>query len=108
MRAAQNRGGREISKAIRGLLFTVFFGMRLAGVIGVIASVGGVAAGRMSMMRCFLMLSALVMLSRFAVMTSSFRVMFGSFAMMFSSFFRHRWSSGDAHILRMEMRRAPG
>ena len=55
-----------------GLLLTVFLRMSLACVLSVIASVGGVTVGSMSVMRRFLVMPALVVFSRLSMVPRSF------------------------------------
>jgi hypothetical protein len=67
--------------------------MGLACVLSVIASVGGVTVGSVSVMRRFLVMPALVVFSCLSMVPRSFWVMFRCFAMMFSSLFRHKATS---------------
>ena len=55
-----------------GLLFTVFLRMSLACMLSVIASVGGVTVGAVSMMRRFLVMPALVVFSCLSMVPGSF------------------------------------
>ena len=55
-----------------GLLFTVFLRMSLACMLSVIASVGGVTVGAVSMMRRFLVMPALVVFSCLSMVPRSF------------------------------------
>jgi hypothetical protein len=55
-----------------GLLFTVFLRMSLACILSVIASVGGVTVGAVSMMRRFLVMPALVVFSCLSMVPRSF------------------------------------
>ena len=57
---------------IAGLLFTVFLRMSLACMLSVIASVGGVTVGAVSMMRRFLVMPALVVFSCLSMVPRSF------------------------------------
>ena len=57
---------------IAGLLFTVFLRMSLACMLSVIACVGGVTVGAVSMMRRFLVMPALVVFSCLSMVPRSF------------------------------------
>ena len=78
---------RAISVECRYVLFlTVLFGVRLHGLFGVTSSMTCMAAGGVSMVRGFFVVSRRVMLCSFLVMTGRMRVMFRSLLMVFCSF----------------------
>jgi hypothetical protein len=63
--------------------------MSFAGVVSVIASVGCVTTGSVSMVRRLLVLPAFMVLSCLSVVAGGFGVMFRRFAMMFCCLLRH-------------------
>jgi hypothetical protein len=65
--------------------------MGLAGFLGVFSRVKRMASSRVGMMCGFLVVSAIVMLGRFAVMMGSVGMMFCGLPMVLGSFFRHEY-----------------
>jgi hypothetical protein len=65
--------------------------MGLAGFLGMFSRVKRMASCRVGMMCGFLVVSAVVMLRRFAVMVGCVGMMFRGMLMMFSCFFRHEY-----------------
>ena len=63
--------------------------MGLAGFLGVFSRVKRMAASRVGMMCGFLVVSAIVMLGRFAVMVGGVAMMFCGRPMVLGCFFRH-------------------
>ena len=61
----------------------------LASLLGVLSRVKRMASSRMGMMCGFLVVSAIVMLGRFAVMVGSVGMMFCGLPMVLGCFFRH-------------------
>jgi len=55
----------------------------------------GMAARRVSMMGCFLVLPTVVMFGRFPMVAGGVRMMFGCLPVVFSCFLRHGSSSKD-------------
>jgi hypothetical protein len=65
--------------------------MGLAGLLGVFSRVKRMASSRVGMMCGFLVVSAIVMLGRFAVMVGSMGMMFCGVPMVLGCFFRHEY-----------------
>ena len=65
-------------------------GMVFGGFAGMVRGVKSVTMGDVGVVRGLLVVSLLVMFSRFAVVRRSVLVMFGSFSMVFRSFVVHR------------------
>jgi hypothetical protein len=77
------------TQAIRELVFSVFLGVSLPRLFGVLSRLNGVARCRVSMMGRFFLLPTVMMLGRFTVMAACMRVMFGGLSMMLGCFLRH-------------------
>jgi hypothetical protein len=73
------------------LFLAVLLHMGLASFLGVFSRVKRMASSRVGMMCSFLVVSAVVMLGRFAVMVGSVSMMFRGMPVMFSCFFRHKY-----------------
>jgi hypothetical protein len=65
--------------------------MGLAGFLGMSSGMKRMASRRVGMMCGFLVVSAVVMLGRFAMMVGSVGMMFCGMSMMFGCFFRHEY-----------------
>lgn len=66
--------------------------MRTARILTVLPCVRAMALRRVSMVRSFFVIAALIVLGSFAVMLRSVRMMLRRFAVVFSRFFGHRFS----------------
>jgi hypothetical protein len=73
------------------LFLAMLLRMGLAGFLGVVSRVKRVASSRVGMMCGFLVVSAIMMLGRFAVMVGSVCMMFGGLPMVLGCFFRHEY-----------------
>ena len=81
---------RGIPAHANGALFlAVFLHVGLASVLGVVSRVKRMASSRVGMMCGLLVMSAIVMLGRFAVMAGSVGMMFCGLPMVLGCFFRH-------------------
>ena len=74
----------------------MFFRVSLPRLFGMVSGMNGVAAGRVSVMGCFFVHPALMVLRRFGVMPGGIRMMFRSFFVVLRCFLRHGISSGRA------------
>jgi hypothetical protein len=73
----------------RRLFLSVFLGVGLSCLFGVISGLAAVAACGVSVMGSFLVLSTFVVLGRFPMMAGRMRMMFRRFLVMFGCFLRH-------------------
>jgi hypothetical protein len=71
------------------LFLAVLLHMGLAGMLGVLSRVKRMASGCVGMMCGFLVMSAIVVLGRFAMMVRSVSMMFCGLPMVLGCFFRH-------------------
>jgi hypothetical protein len=77
----------------------VLLGMRLSGFFSMTSSMKHMAHRRMSLVRRLLVISRLVMFSRFAVMFGRMRKVLGRFFVVVGCIFRHD-SSKDVEVTR--------
>ncbi|HEY2185286.1 MAG TPA: hypothetical protein VGH39_09855 [Xanthobacteraceae bacterium] len=79
----------KVAVSEAGLFLSVFLGMSLPGLFGMVSRVGGMAACGVSMVGGFLVLSALMMLRRFSVVARGIGMVFRCLPMVFRCFFGH-------------------
>jgi hypothetical protein len=75
----------------------VLLGVSLYRFLGVPASVNNVRSRGMRVVRCLLVMSALVMLGRLSMMAGCMCEVFCGLLVMFSGFLRHACSSANDH-----------